>query len=81
MSKILFVQIIKRGKNRAQRERNHEVLGYSLPVQKPVSASNKGIEAYLPRFHPGVTTHLSRDRLDLYGQEQKQNQGQEEAAY
>lgn len=81
MSKILFVQIIKKGKSRAQRERNHEVLGYSLPVQKSVSASNKGTETYLPQFYPGVTTHLSRDLPDLYGQEQKQNQAQEEAAY
>lgn len=76
MSKILLVQIIKKGKNRAQRERNHEVLGYSLHVQKPVSASNKEIETYLTQFYPGVTTHLSRDFPDLYGQEQKQNQGQ-----
>lgn len=29
MSKILFVQIIKKEKNRAQRERSHEVLGFS----------------------------------------------------
>lgn len=50
MSKILFVQIIKKGENGAQREGKHEVLDYSLPVQKPASASNKGTESPLPQF-------------------------------